>query len=368
MTPFSLKNFQPKLLTAKSFGLARSLHYFLQFQALNGLSQLLPFAKMTGPLPTPSQIQTLAREVESLHNTDAQNIDADIYPLEVLKPESPLEHALRVPKIFYDGIKIHWRRHSKKTKEFSVESDEKRKDTPEYFQRNFHFQTDGYLSENSAKLYDHQVELLFAGCAGAMRRQVIRPLKEALRQSADTRLAQGWKTGEGLTFLELGCGTGTMTKFMKLAFPKAKIVASDVSAPYLKMARKKMGKFESVDFVQTAAETTPFQDQGFDVVYTVYLFHELPVEARKNVLRESLRLLKPDGLFTYVDSLQLGDNPELDDALKQFPKDFHEPFYTNYIKTPMRDLTMTTGLSAVSAGHAFLSRYEVYKKSLVGTI
>ena len=44
---------------------------------------------------------------------------------------------------------------------------------PDYYLRNFHYQTGGYLSERSAKLYDQQVEVLFIGSADAMRRQAL---------------------------------------------------------------------------------------------------------------------------------------------------------------------------------------------------
>ena len=51
---------------------------------------------------------------------------------------------------------------------------------PNYYLRNFHHQTDGYLSDFSASIYDLQVEILFNGSADAMRRRIIKPLKEGL--------------------------------------------------------------------------------------------------------------------------------------------------------------------------------------------
>ena len=38
---------------------------------------------------------------------------------------------------------------------------------PRYFLQNFHYQSGGYLTDESAALYDHQVEVLFVG--GVMR-------------------------------------------------------------------------------------------------------------------------------------------------------------------------------------------------------
>ena len=52
---------------------------------------------------------------------------------------------------------------------------------PRYYLQNFHFQTDGYLSDASAELYDYQVDVMFYGAADAMRRQALVPLGETLR-------------------------------------------------------------------------------------------------------------------------------------------------------------------------------------------
>ena len=53
---------------------------------------------------------------------------------------------------------------------------------PDYYLQNFHHQTDGYLSDYSAGLYDIQVEILFNGTADAMRRRIISPLKNGLKK------------------------------------------------------------------------------------------------------------------------------------------------------------------------------------------
>ena len=56
---------------------------------------------------------------------------------------------------------------------------------PDYYLQNFHHQTDGYLSDHSAGLYDLQVEILFNGTADAMRRRVLAPLRRGLKHFAD---------------------------------------------------------------------------------------------------------------------------------------------------------------------------------------
>jgi ubiquinone/menaquinone biosynthesis C-methylase UbiE len=209
------------------------------------------------------------------------------------------------------------------------------------------------LSDLSAEHYEHQVEVLFGGAADAMRRLIIQPLKERF----------GSIDGEGLTFLELGAGTGRATRFVRLAFPKAKIVAVDLSGPYLKRAQKQLAPFDRHDFVEANAETLPFQDQQFDAVYSVFLFHELPEAVRKSVIRESLRVLCSGGFFGFVDSLQIGDVSEFDDSLAMFPTQYHEPFYKNYIETPMANLIESQGLKIFARGTGFFSKFIAAVKS-----
>ena len=49
---------------------------------------------------------------------------------------------------------------------------------PDYYRQNFHFQSDGWLSEHSAAIYDTQVEVLFTGAADVMRRRAFKPIAE----------------------------------------------------------------------------------------------------------------------------------------------------------------------------------------------
>lgn len=291
----------------------------------------------------------------SLHELlecDIARIERGLYPPEVLMPESPLEHMRRLPLLLREGVRASRRRLEKEARVFGEEAQDLLKDVPDYYQRNFHFQGDGYLSELSAELYEHQVEVLFGGAADAMRRLIIQPLKEKF----------GSTDGAGLTFLEIGAGTGRATRFVRMAFPKAKIVAVDLSGPYLKRAQKQLERFNRHDFIEADAAKLPFQDQKFDAVYSVFLFHELPKDVRRDVVREGIRVLKPGGFYGFVDSLQLGDTVELDEALKQFPVHYHEPFYRGYLETPMAPLLEAEGLKIFSRGTGFFSKFIAAEK------
>ena len=264
----------------------------------------------------------------------------------LLPRENPLEHLRRIPKIFQAAMGAARRRQKKKTADFRGVAEKRKKKVPAYYQRNFHFQEDGYLSEESAALYDHQVELLFAGAGDAMRRMLIAPLREGLGKKKSR-------------ILEIGCGTGSATRYLRQAFPQAQLMGVDLSEPYLELARKQL---PSVEFRLAAGEKLPFPDKSFDAVASVFLFHELPLATRKAVLREAQRVLRPGGYFAFVDSLQLGQNPSLDEALLEFPKEFHEPFYTNYLRHPMEELLAEAGFLVTKKRIGFFSQMQLAKK------
>jgi hypothetical protein len=57
-----------------------------------------------------------------------------------------------------------------------------------------------------------------------------------------------------------------------------------------------------------------------------------------------------------VDSVQLRDAPDLAPVLEQFPKDFHEPFYRNYIVSALEEVFRQAGLREVRSAPGFLSK------------
>ena len=329
-----------------TYELARSANFSAQYLLLSGLQRVLFGSKQLSHIATREIMRALEKEMTQLLKNDAHQIGSGVFPLSVLTPEAPFEHLKRVPRLLVDGLLISLRRSRGKTTEFKKRASELLDELPRYYRRNFHFQTDGYLSRHSAELYEHQVELLFAGTGDAMRRLIIAPMKEAFKNS----------DGTGLKFLEIGAGAGSATRFVRLCFPKAKIVAVDLSDPYLKHAQKKLAGHYGIDFLCADGAKLPFKDGEFDAVYSVFLFHELPLSARKEMLLEAKRLLKAGGFLGYVDSLQKGDYPIVDPVLENFPEEFHEPYYRNYLNHSMEKLVAECGFKNIKFDRGFLSK------------
>ena len=224
---------------------------------------------------------------------------------------------------------------------------------PRYYLQNFHYQTDGWLSEGSAELYDFQVDVLFNGATDAMRRQALLPIGDFLRgrRQADLHL------------LDVATGTGRFLQSIKQNFPRLPVTGLDLSGDYLAKARDTLAPWSWKTLVLANAEALPIQDDSQDIVTSVYLLHELPKGARRRVADEMARVLKPGGRFVLVDSLQTGDHPPFDGLLELFPTLYHEPYYRDYIGTDLVALFGDAGLRHLQTDRAFMSKVVVFAKA-----
>jgi ubiquinone/menaquinone biosynthesis C-methylase UbiE len=337
-----------------AYSIARTLTYATEYRLFNLIGGLAPGSATPEEAKTsPAETLKIRRDLVEFLNEDSKNISEGVYPIEVLKPEPLVKHLKRLPQIFWDGVGLYRRRKSGSVYDFNEQAKELAEDLPRYYKRNFHFQTNGYLAEKSAELYEHQVEMLFAGTADPMRRLCIPPMKKWAQSQTAPRIEP---SGRSLKILEIAAGAGTTTKFVRQTFPKAKITVSDLSYPYLKHAQKKLKDYSGIDFIQADGSQLPFRDNEFDMVYSVFLFHELPEATRKQVFAEMRRVLKPNGICSIVDSIQIGDWEGIDKLLLSFPANFHEPFYSNYINSPLNSLMSESGFTEVQSKRGFLSK------------
>ena len=90
--------------------------------------------------------------------------------------------------------------------------------------------------------------------------------------------------------------------------------------------------------------------------------HELPNPIRQKVINEFYRVLQPGGVLVIADSMQLSDSPELESLMNNFPRIFHEPFYTDYIQDDIALRLDKAGFTGIQEKvHAF-SKYWVATK------
>jgi ubiquinone/menaquinone biosynthesis C-methylase UbiE len=285
----------------------------------------------------------------ALFATDLKNAERGLYPIPRDHDGSPATLMERSRRFFTDVPQVAARKAEGRGME--VFSAELAQEFPAYFLQNFHYQTGGYLTGESAKLYDTQVEILFSGAANGMRRQCLVPIAEYLRGGDQRKMA----------LLDVACGTGRFLRFVKEAFPRLAVTGCDLSQAYLDEAREHVRPYP-VDFKAAQAEALPFEDTSFDIVTSIYLFHEVPPPVRREIAREFARVLKPGGLLVFMDSLQPGDTPMFDALLESFPLNFHEPYYSGYLREDLPRLFAEAGLETQSSSPVFLSKLVVARK------
>lgn len=331
---------------------ARVGWYMGQYLLANRISPPdLPKADMPEGTGFPATAEILA-DLRELLRRDWRNIDDGLYRLPHDLVQDPRRLLADAARFLRDVPEVARRRKEQANAEVFREPPAGTEKLPRYYRQNFHYQTDGYLSDRSARLYDHQVEVLFGGGADAMRRQALVPIARYLRG----------RPVRQMRLLDVASGTGRFLTFVKDNYPKLDVTALDLSQPYLAEARRNLSPWSGVNAVLAPAEKLPFADASQDVVTCIYLFHELPAKVRAQAAAEFARVLKPGGLVVLVDSLQLGDKPRFDGLLRLFPVAFHEPYYAQYIAADLQGLFTGAGLEPDGTENAFLSKVMAFRK------
>ncbi len=302
----------------------------------------------TVPVP-PEMLTALRASMERLLDLDWQEAESGLYPPSLLFDAPWLDWAARYPLVWLD-MPATWSRRSQRNVR-DLPREVRPEDYPGYYLQNFHHQTDGYLSDHSAALYDLQVEIVFNGTADPMRRRLLGPLQRGLRAFADRSPGQ-------LRVLDVATGTGRTLRQLRGGLPGVQLVGLDLSAAYLREANRCLSQLpgELPQLVQGNAEGLPFADGTFQAVSCVFLFHELPAQARQNVLAECFRVLEPGGVLVLADSVQLADSPQFTPALENFRRVFHEPFYRDYIGDDIDGRLRQAGFASVQAESHFMTR------------
>jgi ubiquinone/menaquinone biosynthesis C-methylase UbiE len=299
--------------------------------------------------PVPDRDRLYA-DMAALFRQDLANVEAGIYPLPADRDGSLSELVARSRLFFADLPEIHRRRENGEPRE--ILNEETRGKRPNYYLQNFHFQSGGWMTRESARRYDTQVEVLFHGTANAARRQVLPPLHEAFA-GRDQR---------ALRLLDVGCGTGRALDCCKQAWPRLACVGIDLSEAYVAEAKEHLRRWGWLDLLVANAEAVPLADASQDAVTADFLFHELPPKVRRSVLRELARVLKPGGRLVILDSLQRGDEPDYDGMLELFPQNYHEPYYGSYLEEDFAALGAACGLMLTRTTNAFVSKVMVLDK------
>ncbi|MEL7035584.1 MAG: methyltransferase domain-containing protein [Cyanobacteria bacterium J06592_8] len=333
------------------FGVA---HKTLSAQVLRWINPPTPERKPQSL--SPENLVTLQTWLEQITETDWQDAENGVYPKSILFENEWEDFLTYYPTFWFDMFTVQERANQKRYQEFAPDIDIE--GYPKYYLQNFHHQTDGYLSDMSANLYDIQVDILFSGAADAMRRRVLAPLKQGIKSQFSTVAPRE------IRVLDVACGTGRTLKSIRATFPKASLYGIDLSPAYLRKANQLLCEIpgELPQLVQGNAEKMPYVDNYFHGITSVFMFHELPPEARQNVIDDCFRVLTPGGTFVICDSIQAPDFPDMKTMMDNFPVLFHEPYYRHYTTDNLVERLENAGFEQITTQNHFVSKYWVAHK------
>ena len=303
------------------------------------------------PKNPPGDPKEIRKSLKAAFDEDLANVKEGLYPQpEDVRPRDFVRALQSAVMLQRDAVQVNRRRMDRNGQD--IQEDAPSKSYPNYYKQNFHYQSGGWFTEESARIYDTQVEALFAGAADVMRRSALAEVAREIRTS-DRR---------DQSFLDVASGTGRFLAQVMAAYPRLNAKGLDLSPAYCAHARQTLKRWPKVDVIESSAEAMPIEDNSADLVTCIYLFHELPPRYRNDVAKEIFRVTRPGGFFVFADSIQPGDNPPFDRRTEIFPEAFHEPYYKSYSQTDLSALFSEAGFVQEGSKVSFVTKVMWFRK------
>ncbi|MEL7189065.1 MAG: class I SAM-dependent methyltransferase [Pseudomonadota bacterium] len=149
--------------------------------------------------------------------------------------------------------------------------------------------------------------------------------------------------------LDMGCGTGEQTLAYKRRFPDATITGIDCARPFVRFAH---GVAETAglaaNFAEMDAGNTDFDDESFDLIVSIIMFHETTKAQVQDIMKECWRLVRPGGLVLHLD---VPYQPHRMPLIKQVTNHWQvrhngEPFWSGFAALNMKEEAIAAGFPA----------------------
>lgn len=156
-----------------------------------------------------------------------------------------------------------------------------------------------------------------------------------LSQRIITYVAGHVQCEDAKRILDIGCGSGALAIEMAKRFPGGEVTGIDYWGKgwnYGQSQCERNARIEGVEgrirFMRGDAAKLPFADGEFDVVVSNFVFHEVQGQPdKKLVVKEALRVVKPNGLFVFhdlfYDKSKYGCSEDLEEFLKGLTQEVH---------------------------------------------
>lgn len=132
-----------------------------------------------------------------------------------------------------------------------------------------------------------------------------------------------------LKILDLCCGAGQTTQF--LTQYSDQVTGLDISPLAIERAKRNVPQ---ADYIISPAEKMAIADAQFDIVHSSAALHEMTPTQLRQIFQEVYRVLKPGGIFTFID-LHQPTNPLFIPSLYTFMYLFETDTAWTMIKTDL---------------------------------
>jgi SAM-dependent methyltransferase len=165
---------------------------------------------------------------------------------------------------------------------------------------------------------------------------MILPKNEHLRLQLD----------KGVSFLDIGCGDGTLIARLAESFPNSRFVGVSPDIYGIKMAEatiSQLGLGERASVMHKGGQDIDYEDE-FDMVNMVLTLHEIPPNVREQAVQKAYDALKPGGYllvldFPYPSTIEDFRNPIYDYGILD---QCYEIFIgTEHLSTPEQDALLS---------------------------
>jgi len=138
------------------------------------------------------------------------------------------------------------------------------------------------------------------------------------------RLREEHEVRPGMKLLEVSCGRGGGLNALLSKAPEIDATGLDVAQSAVDFCRRTYGENDRLRFVQGSALELPFPDNSFDILLNVEASNDYADRAQ--FFREVARVLKPDGILLYADTMKQGrrQGMEQDLAAAGFNAEFRD--------------------------------------------
>ncbi len=120
--------------------------------------------------------------------------------------------------------------------------------------------------------------------------------------------------------LELGCGTGYLTKLLHEEYKDAKITAVDAAGEMLKTTEFRL-KDVNLTLIESTFEKLNLKENSYDLIISSLAIHHLVDSDKQKLFKEIHRWLKPGGLFVLADVVRAVSNKIYEEDWNLFKQD-----------------------------------------------